>query len=187
MLATPSDDEFLCRVSRGNPSAAAELDHRYRQRLCRIVQGAWDRSFRQREDPEDVVQTVFRTYFRRAARGEFQIADSSDLWALLAKITRRKVVNRAEYHRAAKRRMGAETVLPIDLGGTRDPEPADAAIAAELVEKTLQGLEPRAGEVFQLRLAGCTEKEIAVELICTRAEVRLQLKRIRERLTQLEE
>jgi len=187
MSATPSEGEFIDRVSRGNPSAAAELDYRYRQRLCRLVQRALDRGIRQREDPEDVVQTVLRTYFRRAAQGEFQIADSSDLWALLAKITRRKVLNRAEYHHAAKRRMGAETALPCDLGGGRDPEPADAAIAAELVERTLHGLEPRAGEVFQLRLAGCTEKEIAAELTCTRAEVRLHLKRIRERLTVLEE
>ncbi|MGO9115410.1 MAG: ECF-type sigma factor [Thermoguttaceae bacterium] len=157
MSATPSEDEFLDRLSRGNPSAAAELDHRYRQRLCRLVQSVLDCSIQQREDPEDVVQTVLRTYFRRAARGEFQIADSSDLWALLAKITRRKILKRTEYHHAAKRRMGTETVLPVDLGGGRDPEPADAAIAAELVERTLQGLEPRAGEVFQLRLAGCTE------------------------------
>ena len=39
--------------------------------------------------------------------------------------------------------MGAETDLPFDLAGGRDPEPADAAVAAELVEKTLHGLEPR--------------------------------------------
>jgi RNA polymerase sigma-70 factor (ECF subfamily) len=163
------------------------LDHRYRQRLCRLVQRAWDWSIQRREDPEDVVQTVLRTYFRRAARGEFQIADSSDLWTLLAKITRRKILKRGEYHHASKRRMGAEAALPVDLGGGRDPDPEDAAIAAELVERTLHGLEPRAGEVFQLRLAGCTEKEIAAELVCTRAEVRLQLKRIRERLAQFEE
>jgi len=187
MSSTPSEDEFLDRVSRGNPSAAAELDRRYRQRLCRLVQGAFGGNIRRREDPEDVVQTVLRTYFRRAAQGEFQIADSSDLWALLAKITRGKVLKRAEYHHAAKRRMDAETDLPAELGGGRDPEPADAAIAAELVERTLQGLEPRAGEIFQLRLAGCTEKEIAVELSCTRAEIRLQLKRIQKRLLQLEE
>ena len=186
MSATPSD-EFLDRVSRGNPSAAAELDHRYRRRLCRLVQWVLDDTIQQREDPEDVVQTVLRTYFRRAAQGEFQIADSSDLWALLAKITRRKIMKRAEYHHAKKRGMSAETALPFDLADGRDPEPVDAAIAAELVEKTLQGLEPRAGDVFQLRLAGCTEKEIAAELICTRAEVRLQLKRIRERLNQLEQ
>ncbi|MGA2259752.1 MAG: ECF-type sigma factor [Thermoguttaceae bacterium] len=123
MSATPSEDEFLDRVSRGNPSAAAELDHRYRQRLCRLVQGALDCGVRQREDPEDVVQTVLRTYFRRAAQGEFRIADSSDLWALLAKITRRKILKRAEYHHAAKRRMEAETALPVDLRGGRDPEP----------------------------------------------------------------
>jgi RNA polymerase sigma-70 factor, ECF subfamily len=187
MSATPSENDFLDRVSRGSPSAAVELDHRYRQRLCRLVQRALDSSLQQREDPEDVVQTVLRTYFRRAARGEFQIADSSDLWAVLATITRRKILKRAEYHHAAKRRRDAETGLPFNLGGGRDPAPADAAIAADLVARTLQGLEPRAGEVFQLRLAGCTEKEIAAELTCTRAEVRLQLKRIRERLRQLED
>src|SRR5208337_260130 len=112
MSAAPSEDDFLDRISRGSASAAAELDHRYRQRLCRLVQGALDCNIRQREDPEDVVQTVLRTYFRRAAQGEFQIADSSDLWALLAKITRRKILKRAEYHHAAKRRMGAETAMP---------------------------------------------------------------------------
>lgn len=178
------ENEFLDRISHGDPSAAVELDHRYRQRLCRLVQRALDSSIRQREDPEDVVQTVLRTYFRRAARGEFQIADSSDLWALLALITRRKILKRAKYHGAAKRETRVEMVLAVDVEGSRDPEPADAAIAAELVEKTLQGLEPRAGEVFQLRLAGCTEQEIATKLSCTRAAVRLQLKRIRERLNQ---
>ena len=187
MSATPSEDEFLDRLNRGSPSAAAELDFRYRQRLCRLVQRALALNIRQREDPEDVVQTVLRTYFRRAARGEFQIVDSSDLWALLAKITRRKIINRAEYHYAAKRQLGNESSLPFDLGDSREPEPADAAIAAELVESTLHGLEARAGEVFQLRLAACTEKEIAAELNCTRAEVRLHLKRIRERLSSLEE
>ena len=58
------------------------------------MQWVLDGSLQQREDPEDVVQTVLRTYFRRAALGEFQIADSSDLWALLAKITRRKILKR---------------------------------------------------------------------------------------------
>ena len=103
MPAIPSEDEFLDRVNRGNPSVAAELDCRYRQRLCGLVQAAMDGNIRRREDPEDVVQTVLRTYFRRAALGEFHIADSSDLWALLAKITRRKILKRVEYHHAAKR------------------------------------------------------------------------------------
>jgi RNA polymerase sigma-70 factor, ECF subfamily len=186
MSATSSEQKFLERVSRGSPSAAAELDRRYRQRLCRFVQQAFDSAFRRREDPEDVVQTVLRTYFRHAAQGKFQIADSSDLWALLAKITRRKILKHADYHRAAKRRMDIETILPVNLHAKFDPEPADALIAAELVQKTLQGLSPRAGDVFQLRIAGCTEREIATELAYTRAEVRLHLKRIRERLSQLE-
>ena len=39
MPATSSDDEFLDRVSRGSPSVAAELDHRYRQALPACAMG----------------------------------------------------------------------------------------------------------------------------------------------------
>ena len=185
--ATPSEDGFLDRVSCGTESVAAELDHRYRQRLCRLVERELDRSLRAREDPEDIVQTVFRTYFRRAAQGEFHIAHTADLWALLAKITRRKILKRAEYHHAQKRSPDAEKGSAIGLPDGRQPGPVDAAVAAELVEKTLQGMEPLAAEVFQLRLGGYTEEQIAGQLDCTRATVEVKLKRIRDRLTRLGE
>jgi RNA polymerase sigma factor (sigma-70 family) len=132
-----------------------------------------------------VVQTVFRTYFRRAAQGEFRISDTADLWALLTKITRRKILKRAEYHQADKRRPDAEDGSKDDRPDGRSPGPLDAAIAAELMEQALHGLDAQSVEVFQLRLAGCTEEEIADQLQCTRAIVRLKLKRIRERLTRL--
>jgi RNA polymerase sigma-70 factor (ECF subfamily) len=181
-----SDADFVQRVNRGSDSVAAELDQRYRQRLCRLVERELDRGLRSREDPEDVVQTVFRTYFRRAALGEFRITHTSDLWALLAKITRRKILKRAEYHHAEKRRPDAEDGPPVDWVSRGEPGPVDLAVAAELVEKTLAGLEPAVAEVFQLRLAACTEEEIAQRMGCTRAAVRFKLERIRQRLTRLD-
>jgi RNA polymerase sigma-70 factor (ECF subfamily) len=165
--------------------SAAELDRRYRQRLCRLVERELDRSFRSREDPEDVVQTVFRTYFRRAAAGQFRVTDSTDLWCLLAAITRHKILKRAEFHRAEKRNPQAEANPAGEWQGTAEPGPVDAAIAAELIDKMLSGLEPFAAQVFQLRIAGCTEKEIGEQLGCVRAKVRLSLRRIRDRLTTL--
>jgi RNA polymerase sigma-70 factor (ECF subfamily) len=187
MSSTPSEDGFLDRVNRGTDSAGAELDKRYRHRLCRLVERELDRRLRSREDPEDVVQTVFRTYFRRAAQGEFRITHTADLWALLAKITRRKILKRAEYHRAERRTSDSEDVLPSALPDGRQPGPLDAAIAAELVHKTLQGLEPLAAEVFHLRLGGYTEREIAEQLGCARSTVQMKLQRIRDRLAKMEE
>ena len=54
---------FVDRVNRGTDSAAVEVERRYRDKLCRLVQTEMARCLRAREDPEDVVQTVFRTSF----------------------------------------------------------------------------------------------------------------------------
>jgi RNA polymerase sigma factor (sigma-70 family) len=183
MPESPSDVDFVRRLNRRTESSAAELDHRYRHKLCQLVGRELDRALRSREDPEDVVQTVFRTYFRRAAQGEFHITSTADLWALLAKITRRKILKRVEYHQAEKRSLGAESGLHAGLESTREPGPVDAAIAIDLACQAMQGLDSVAAEVFQLRLTGCTEREIAEQLNCTRAEVRLKLGQIRERLS----
>ena len=65
------------------------------------------------------------------------------------------------------------------------PTPEEAAIAADLMEKALIGLEETYVKVLHLRLANCTEEEIAAKLGCTRAFVRTNLQRIRERLQKL--
>jgi RNA polymerase sigma-70 factor (ECF subfamily) len=188
MSDTPSTKGFVGRVNRCTDSVAVELDHRYREKLCALVQREMARSLQTREDPEDVVQTVFRTYFRRAAKGEFHIACSSDLWALLTTITRHKILKRAEYHGAFKRMRAAEAPLPQDdqiLGN--DPDPQDAVVVTDLVKETLQGLDDSYRDVFQLRVQGCTEAEIAKQLKTTRAAVRYRLERIRNRLERLVE
>ena len=54
MDAPESGDGFTTRVNRNSESAAAELDGRYRQRLCALVAREMGQRFRAREDPEDV-------------------------------------------------------------------------------------------------------------------------------------
>ena len=49
----------------------------------------------------DVGQSVFRTFFRRVATGEFQIDGSGQLWQLLVKITVRKAQAQGRHHTAA--------------------------------------------------------------------------------------
>ena len=63
--------------------------------------------------------------------------------------------------------------------------PVEAAIAADLIETTLAGLDESYVAVFNLRLRGHTEEEIAAKQNCTRAFVRTKLSRIRDRLERL--
>ena len=95
------------------------------------------RRFRRLEDPEDVVQSAFRTFFRRNARGEFHFDSSADLWRLLATITRRKILKHVERLGAGKRDPGREVHAEGDELSGREPTPEEAALAADLMEKAL--------------------------------------------------
>ena len=71
----------------GDETAAARLYGRYAQQLLRLAEQHLSRRLSGRVDEEDVVQSVFRTFFRRSGGGEFQIDSSAQIWKLLVKIT----------------------------------------------------------------------------------------------------
>jgi RNA polymerase sigma-70 factor (ECF subfamily) len=83
----PSARDIAARLKAGADSASPEIDEEYRGRLCQVVQREMNQRFRRKEDPEDVVQSAFRTFYRRNALGEFRIDSSGDLWGLLETIT----------------------------------------------------------------------------------------------------
>jgi RNA polymerase sigma-70 factor (ECF subfamily) len=180
-------DDIAARLNAGADSAAAELDEQYRARLCRLVEREMNCRFRRKEDPEDVVQSAFRTFYRRNALGEFHIDSTGDLWRLLATITRHKILKHVEKLGAGKRDPKREEHPEGDNLPGRDPAPEEAAITADLMEHALAGLDEIHVQVFHLRLQNCTEEEIAAALGCTRAFVRTRLQRIRERLQRLSE
>jgi RNA polymerase sigma-70 factor, ECF subfamily len=185
MVDTRSRKSFVKRLNAGADSVAVELDAAYRCKLCRLVEREMNRRYRRREDPEDVVQSVFRTFFRRNAKGEFHIDTSADLWHLLETITRHKMLKHVEKLGAQKRSPSREKCAEGDDLHGQTPTPEEAAITADLIEQTLSGLDEIHVQIFQMRLANFTEEQIAVELGCTRAIVRTRLTRIRERLKKL--
>jgi hypothetical protein len=70
----------------GNDSLAERLDHMFRERLCRLVEREMNARYRCREDAEDVVQSVFRTFFCQAASGKFEFHHQGALWNLAAEV-----------------------------------------------------------------------------------------------------
>src|SRR5687768_11333472 len=66
-----SDASLLRRYRRGEEDAATELYLRYAGRLRVLADTRASPELKQRVDPEDIVQSVFRTFFRRAAVGQY--------------------------------------------------------------------------------------------------------------------
>ena len=71
---------------------------------------------RAKVDPEDVLQSVCESFFRRHAEGEFSLKDWDSLWALLAVITLRKCALWQERFQTEGRNLDA---LPGRLGELR--------------------------------------------------------------------
>lgn len=94
--------EMLARWQEGDDAATRYLFERYSQRLIRLAEKHLSDKVTPRVDGEDIVQSVFRTFFRRSAQGEWTVDAAVDLWQLLVSITLAKVRSQARRHTAAR-------------------------------------------------------------------------------------
>ena len=100
------DDEsvrLLELVRDGDSSAAEALYHRFVERLITLAKSRLSKRLTRRVDAEDVVQSVYRSFFVGAQDGRYNIERAGDLWRLLAAITVNKVLRQAEFHGQQKR------------------------------------------------------------------------------------
>lgn len=74
-------------------------------------------------DPEDIVQSVFGTFFRRQAEEPMAVQSRLELWRLLATIARRKCVKAARRALAAKRGGGQVCAQELDSDCWSGQEP----------------------------------------------------------------
>ena len=139
-----------------------------------------------RVDGQDVVQSAFRTFFRRGTAGEFHIDGSAQLWRLLVRITLLKARAKARYHTAGVRDARAEG-RPADGFDPAAPEPApeDAVALVEQVEVLLRDLPPLYGQLLGLRLQGLNVTDVADELNVSRQTVHRALNLLQDRLTEM--
>jgi RNA polymerase sigma-70 factor (ECF subfamily) len=185
MAESELSPSFFIRLNDGAESAATEVDTRYREKLCALVQQELSRRLAGRLDPEDIVQPALRSFFRGIDKKGWNIVSEEALWGLLVKITRSKIRKSVETHSADKRAFAREVPCGECVLVSREPAPEDAAIAADLVEETVRELDPPGPEIFRLRLEGHSMSQIALMTDQTAVRVRITLNRIRDRLRRL--
>ena len=175
---------WIERWQQGDPVAAEELFRRYATRLSHVAEQHLSRRVKTREDGEDVVQSVFRSFFRRCADGDFRIDSADQLWRLLVSITLFKARSRVRHHTADKRDVGSEAAeeeeLRVAVSG--EPGPDEAIILVDLFEALLRDLPVQYGQVLELRLQGWPHNDIAEQLSVSRQTVYRVLTLLRQRL-----
>ena len=104
----PGDLKLVSDFKAGSEAAAQELFDRYCERLMRLAKRRIGQRMISRVDPEDVLQSAFRTFFNRVRNDEFSFREETDLFKLLVRLTVHKTLRQIAFHRAAKRNPESE-------------------------------------------------------------------------------
>jgi RNA polymerase sigma-70 factor, ECF subfamily len=169
----------------GNSAAAKELYDRYVDRLVALARRRISQSLASRVDPEDVVQSVFRTFFSRLKAGRFQLDEQDDLCKLLVRITVHKTLRQVAFQKAAKRdpaqELGQEDSSQQGWLAVlaREPGPEDAVAFLDSLETFLAKLKPQDREILEMRVQGYSNQEIEEKLGVYDRKIRRVLERIR--------
>ena len=179
--AEPAKD-LLERCRSGDQEAAEELHRRYALRLLALAEKKIGGRLKRRVGAEDVVQSAFRTFFRRTEGGEFSIDHSGSLWRLLVRITLRKILRKAEFHCSGPRDVRKEVYVHADEPGPEaiasDPTPQEAACLVDELEVLLAKFEEPDPEIVRLCLERYSSSEISDKVGCSRWRVRRVLDRV---------
>ena len=188
MPAFDSIHHVMRRLRKGDQQAATEVFHRFSARIALLAKRWVQPPVTRRFDPEDVVQSVYGSFFRRYRAGEYDVHDWNSLWGLLAIITRRKCQNRVAYQKAGCRDVRRdESLFPNhdtcpNVALTRGSSADEAAIATEILELLLDGLSPRDQGITALHMEKHTVTEIACQLDCSQRTVARVIERARKKL-----
>jgi RNA polymerase sigma-70 factor, ECF subfamily len=182
-------DDIMARLRGGDDEAARQVFQRFACRLMALARQRLDRRMRPKVDAEDVLQSVFQSFFTRAAQGQYDLASWDALWGLLMVITISKCARRAEHFRTAKRDVTRElaSVTTGEALLAREPTPDDAAVLTDTVEELLRGLEPHEQEMLTLFLQGYSIPEISRQVGWAERTVHRLLARTRKRLERMQE
>lgn len=180
-----SDHSLVRRLRRGSEDAATKLYVRYARRLMAVARSKSSRDLATRVDAEEIVQSVFRTFFRRAARGCYDVPPGDDLWNLLLVIALNKVRKAGEFHRAAKRDVRL-TIGSNSVDWSKQPfsGPDDLALThlEMVVEDLLSTLTPQQRSIMEMRIEGFEVAEIAQKSGRSKRTVERILQECRQRL-----
>lgn len=150
----------------GNRDAATEIYNKYVSRLIALARKKISPKLNPRFDAEDVVQSAYRSFFRKAKDEKIVLTRSGDLWRVLASFTFHKTLKRIEQETGDGNHPDREVRGSVWLSGAiqGEPPPDQVASVLEILQLYMDRLSPRDRLILELRLQGESTVEIAEEL-----------------------
>lgn len=181
-----TDHSLLRRLRGGEQDAATALYVRYAGRLQAVAKSQTSSSLASRFDPEDVVQSVFRTFFRRATEGQYDVPEGEELWKLLLVISLNKIRALAAYHKAAKRDVTTTiTISPGDASPGGATQEQALRVLEMIIDEALADLPEVQRDIIRLRIEGHGVEDIAGKTKRSKRSVERALQQFRSRLGRL--
>ena len=162
---------------------------RFSRQLIGLARGHLAAQLQHKVDPEDVVQSAYKSLLLRYGDGALADEGWEGLWGLLTMITVRKCADRARFHQAERRDVRREAVASDDSSSdswrealSREPTPDQAAVLAEIVEGLLSRWTPMNVQMVELSLQGFSTQEISEQTGRAERSVRRLRERVRKYL-----
>ncbi|WP_153559281.1 ECF-type sigma factor [Roseimaritima sediminicola] len=185
---------WIDRIKAGDSAAANHLWQGYFDRLVRAIRGRLQGQNLAVSDGEDIILSVFDSFYDAAAKGRFpDLTDRDDLWRLLLRMASRKVIDKRRRERR-QRRGGAAVVGSLDRAAEEEgwaevignePSPEMVLMMQESVEQLFSHLGVgQLREIAGAKLEGYSNAEIARRLGCSERTIERRLHLIREKYQQ---
>ena len=184
MVEGASFQDLVRRIRAGDNDAATELMRRYEpavRRIARVRLGS--AHLRHLLDSLDICQSVFASFFVRAALGDLELDSPERVLKLLGAMTRRKVVDQVRKASAARRDYRRdEGVRDADHWVAADPAPSEQVATEELLHEFRRRLSADERRLAEQRAAGWDWPTIAAECGGSPEALRKQLARAVDRV-----
>ncbi len=177
-----TDRTLLNQFRIGSDAAAEALFVRYAERLETLAGRQLAKDLRARVDPDDVVQSVFRTFFRRVSRGDYVVPEGEELWGLLLVIGLNKIRAHAAHHRAVKRNVGNTVSSDAALGQLAVSDESGAVMLRIIIGELVDAMPASHAQIVNLRIEGYEISEIADQTERSKRTVERVLQQFRDRL-----
>jgi len=171
MASPPTDNDagdgsfsaLMRRVRAGGDAAASELVARYGPAIRRAVRVRLrDPRLQRLFESVDICQSVFASFFVRAALGQYELETPDQLLRLLATIARNKLASQARRESAGRRDRGR---VAAGVGVESYPAPGESpsrqVAAKELLDEARIRLSAEERELLEQRALGVSWAEIA--------------------------
>lgn len=181
-MTESSSKELVRLFQAGSSTAATRLHDRYVRRLIALARSRLSPRLAVRIDPDDVVQSAYRSFFIHARNGAYVFERAGDLWRLLAQITLYKLHGQIEHQTAQRRNPEREMSQDQDLQSLMSTEPTSEAVIAAIdqLHLIMKRLSETERKIISFRLQGKSIAEIAADIQRSQRTVRRILQELEE-------